>query len=272
MPMKDLAALVSDAAADPAADAILLAKQLGAHLTAIAISPEPSPLYFVASGSDVIEGDRRSAAASARQQLDRFPEQALRSGLEFETRHIAGPIDLAAAEAARLSRHYDLTVVAQAKSDKDGAWNRILEAVLLDSGRPVIALPEWWKEPSLLTNAVLAWDGSAPAARALADALPLLRRSERVEIVTVATGDLESERVDHSGIKRHLGRHGIGAATRILSDGEPVSGALLAHVSDVGATLLIMGAFGHSRLREIFLGGTTVDILGSMKIPVLLSH
>jgi len=132
--MKDLAALVSDAAADPAADAILLAKQLGAHLTAIAISPEPSPLYFVASGSDVIEGDRRSAAASARQQLDRFSEQALRSGLEFETRHIAGPIDLAAAEAARLSRHYDLTVVAQAKSDKDGAWNRILEAVLLDSG------------------------------------------------------------------------------------------------------------------------------------------
>ncbi|NBJ13626.1 universal stress protein [Microvirga arsenatis] len=125
---------------------------------------------------------------------------------------------------------------------------------------------------SQLATALVAWDEGRPAARAVADALPLLAMAARVEIVTV--GDLRGDPSrDSRQLVRHLASHGIEAhATNLTRDQGSVAGTLLSHAVDVQADLLVMGGYGHSRLREIVLGGTTRRILQTMTVPVMMAH
>jgi nucleotide-binding universal stress UspA family protein len=119
---------------------------------------------------------------------------------------------------------------------------------------------------------LIAWDGGRPAARAVADALPLLALVDRVEIVTVndASGD---RHLPSENIARHLARHGIAVELKSVPRGDlDVANALLSYAGDAGADLIVMGGYGHSRLREIVLGGTTRTILQSMTVPVLMAH
>jgi nucleotide-binding universal stress UspA family protein len=171
-------------------------------------------------------------------------------------------------EYARLR---DLTIIPAEANDL--ADQPTAEALIFESGRPVLMLPREPSKPFALNTATVAWDFSRPAARAIGDALPLLTKARRVHIVTVTN----EKRIDtpRSGpeLAKHLARHGVDVILETVdaqgrSIGEALAAAARIHDSD----LLVMGAYGHSRLREFVLGGATRSMINRPPLPVLLSH
>jgi len=147
----------------------------------------------------------------------------------------------------------------------------LAETLILMSGRPVLVLPDGHR--GALDRAVVAWDGSPAAARAMNDALPLLQAAGSVEVVTVS-GDKPIDRsAPRSHAVRHLLRHGIQADSREIEPGGLTTGIALArYLKAQRADVLVMGAFGHSRLREVVLGGVTEHMLSDTPTAVWLSH
>jgi nucleotide-binding universal stress UspA family protein len=133
-------------------------------------------------------------------------------------------------------------------------------------------VPYIQKEAANLRNVLVAWDGSAPAARALADALPILVRAERVEILSVDGRGIDDVHEHGRAVTRHLARHGIDATFKRTTSAGDIGNTILSHAADIGADFLVMGAYGHSKLREALFGGTTRTLLESMTIPVLMSR
>ncbi len=120
---------------------------------------------------------------------------------------------------------------------------------------------------------MVCWDGSRPAARAIADAMPFLEKAKRVELVIVTNEPGKKDEIEGADMGQHLARHGLKVEVkRINSGGIDVADALLSHAADSGADFIVMGGYGHSRLREFVLGGVTHSMLRTMTVPVLLSH
>ena len=146
--------------------------------------------------------------------------------------------------------------------------------LIADSGRPIIVVPPGvQREPPRFDRILAAWDGSAPAARALGDASPLLERAGQIEIVAVNAGGGTSV-VTASGerVARKLARLGVDASFhRVPGAGDP-GAVLLSRAADVGADLIVSGGYGHSRLREAMLGGVTRTLLANATAPVFMSH
>jgi len=165
------------------------------------------------------------------------------------------------------ARYADLTIVGQAPS---GASDHITET-LMSVGRPLLAVPRHGRFPSVGRRVLVAWNASREATRAVFDSLPLL---EGATNVTVMTMDAEDDgRAPGADIGLTLARHGIKVDVVRSTLGDIDAGnALLSRAADQGADLLVMGAFGHSPLREKMLGGATRHILDHMTVPVLLSH
>jgi nucleotide-binding universal stress UspA family protein len=182
--------------------------------------------------------------------------------------------------AASLVRHAhcsDLTVLTQVRPTGPGqrvARQRV-EDVVLHSARPTLVLPYAGAVHTLGTHAMVAWDDSREAARAVADALPLLRRAARVQVVCWNERGAD---VDQSlparleALERWLMWHGVASEVRVETTEIDVSDAMLSRAADLGADLLVMGAYGHARLRERVLGGATRGLLDAMTVPVLMSH
>jgi nucleotide-binding universal stress UspA family protein len=149
----------------------------------------------------------------------------------------------------------------------------IIESALFDSGRPVIVVPYIQKQGLKLDRVLVGWDGGRNAARAIADALPFLNRAKLIDIVIVTTGRSKSDEVPGADIGHHLARHGVKVEIqKIVAPDVDVPNAILSYAADTSADFLVMGGYGHSRLREFVLGGATRGILTSMTIPVLMSH
>ena len=169
------------------------------------------------------------------------------------------------------ARLRDLTIMPAEENGFSGPWNP--EAVVFGSGRPVLLLPRASQKPFALDTATVAWDFSRPAARAVADALPLLAQAKRVHIVTVTNEKRIDTKRSGPELAKHLARHGVevildtvDAAGRSI--GEALQYSAQSHDSD----LLVMGAFGHSRLREFVLGGATRSMMSRPPLPIFLSH
>ena len=171
-----------------------------------------------------------------------------------------------------LARHFDMTVIGQDKDSATGDDNGFIVAALFGSARPVFVVPYIHKGPAKLEHAVVAWDGGLVAARALAAAMPLLERAQRVDVVTIPPSGEPVDDLPGFNITRHLARHGVRPQLRQLPPADNVSEALLSYAAQSGADYLVMGAYGHSRLREFMLGGATREMLGSMTVPVLMAH
>jgi nucleotide-binding universal stress UspA family protein len=172
-----------------------------------------------------------------------------------------------------LARRFDLSAVGQPEPNKIAPEDLIIEAALFDSGRPVIVVPHIRKAPLKLGRVLVAWDGSRAAARALGDAMPLLTRAAAVEVVIVTTAPTKSDEIPGADVAEMLARHRVTVELRrIGAAGISVADTILNHASDTAADLIVMGGYGHSRLREFVLGGTTRAIVTSMTAPVLLSH
>lgn len=169
-----------------------------------------------------------------------------------------------------LARVHDLTAIPLDSSDSQK--RRVAEDILFGSGRPVLLFPEVAVEIGC-DNVMVAWDYSRSAARAVLDAMPLLRTAKRIEVVTVV-GEKNIGQRSTTDLKAHFARHGltIEYSELALQAGGRLSDLLQSHAVERGAGMLIMGAYGHSRFREFVLGGATRGILDDLRLPILLSH
>jgi nucleotide-binding universal stress UspA family protein len=149
----------------------------------------------------------------------------------------------------------------------------LIEEVLFGSGRPVILVPKHWAGKAALRRVVVAWDGSAKAARAIGDVIPFLGAVTEVEIVSVSGDANPSKRLNGAEIAPHLARHcGAVTVTELASTDGDIASALANHVRRVDADLLVMGAYGHAKMMEIVLGGVTRSMISAPPIPVFLSY
>lgn len=148
------------------------------------------------------------------------------------------------------------------------------ENLILSCGRPVLLVPYASNERSTGCRVLVAWDGSREATRAVHDALPFMRTAENTTILTVnGVHEFERARIPGADIATVLARHGVRVEVADIETGAGDSvGEILLSVADNGADLLVMGAYGHARWRELVMGGATRTILRSMTVPVLMSH
>lgn len=203
-----------------------------------------------------------------------FEEIATRHGLSAEWRSAAGyPSETTALHG----RYVDLIVLGQ--PDPDDAQAALFrprpEEVALAVGRPILVIPyaRSWKE--IGRRVLVGWDASREATRAINDAMPLLTGAEAVTVLSIdpADGPAGHGEVPGADIALHLARHGVTATVEVtVSAGIGTGNALLSRASDLDADLLVMGAYGHSRARELLLGGATRTVLESMTVPVLMAH
>jgi nucleotide-binding universal stress UspA family protein len=261
---------------DFAADyAVSIAAAFNAHVVGVGFVYEPIIPGSVLGGvpTDLIEIQREENAKAAKTAVSRFEEAVRQAGVPAETRIIDASIAGAADLFARIARRFDLAVVGQARREQGASEELLIEGVLFGSGRPVIVVPRDSSATLKLDRVLICWDGSRPAARAIGDAVPFLARAKTVEIVVVTGERDKSGELTGANMSRHLGRHGINVEiNKIAAGSSGVQSAILAHTSGSGADFLVMGGYGHSRLREFILGGVTRSVLSAMPVPVLMSH
>ncbi len=212
----------------------------------------------------VLEQQSKERAARARSNFDSWRTKAMAMRAEFQ--ELEGhPSETAAAAA----RNTDLVVVARPRDEDEPMAASLVEACLFESGRPVLIVPR--SAPATFgTSIALLWDGSRTAARALGDALPLLARARSVLVLT--SGRLDEEVPTGAAVAARLNAQGISAKARSLEPGDGEPAALATAASEAGCDLIVMGGYGHSRMREMILGGATRYMLATASVPVLMSH
>jgi nucleotide-binding universal stress UspA family protein len=260
----------------PACDyAVSVAATFDAHLAGIAFLYDP---IVPVSGAgyipaDVIDAQERDNEAATRAALDRFNTACSRAGVSAEPLTLNASFGGVGEQFARIARRFDLSIVGQAEPETSAVEEIIAESALFESGRPVIIVPYIQKAPLKLDNVMVCWDGSRAAARAIADAMPLLTKSGRVEVVIVANERGKEDEIAGADMAAHLARHGLNVDVRRTALGDvDVADILLSHAADAGSDFIVMGGYGHSRLREFILGGVTRSIFRSMTAPVLMAH
>ena len=252
-----------------------VAAALQAHLTAVAFVYDP--VVPISDGgyipAQVIQTQRVENENAAEAAIKGFSAATNKAGISAEPLKLSASLAGAADQFARMARHFDFAIVGQGQSEMSTMEQIIGEAVLFDSGRPMVMVPYIQKMPFKIDNVMICWDGSRAAARAVADALPLLERGSRVEIVMITNERGKQYDIESADIGQHLARHGFKVEVQQLPGGDiDVADALLSHAADSSTDFMVMGGYGHSRLREFVLGGVTRSIFQSMTVPVLLSH
>jgi nucleotide-binding universal stress UspA family protein len=261
---------------DPAGNyAVSMAAAFQAHLLGVAFAYEPIVAYSATGAipAEFLEAQRSEADKTARKAIDRFEEEAKRAGISWETRVLSASISGASDQLGRIGRRFDVIVLGQPTRDKPMPDEVIDEGVLFDSGRPVVFVPFIQKEGMKLDRVIVCWDGGRAATRALADSMPFLEKAKQVEVVVVGSKPPKSDEISGADIGQHLARHGLKVdVKRITSPDIDVASTILSYAADASADLIVMGGYGHSRLREFVLGGATRGLLESMTVPVLMSH
>lgn len=280
MTYKSLLALLDD---DPhcigrTQAAIRLARQFECHLVGLA----PTGLLdlpAMPSSAAALSAFAASAWGALRDQAERVADQFRNDCRAAGLTSCEAIVDEAdkARSLIRHSRFSDLSVLTQADPAVPGhrAASELVETVVLHSARPTLILPNAGHFARIGTRALIAWDESREAARAVADALPLLRRATEVRLVTWPEGDGTERQVLQAQLDaahRWLARHGIDAQVQIERPTSSIADALLARAEESRCDLIVMGAYGHARWAERLLGGATRGLLRAMPVPVLMSH
>lgn len=262
-----------DRNAERTALAVTLAQRHEAHLTGLFAHLGLPAIYPWGEGLFAREILQRHEEATG--------EAAGELRAEFEQRAGAGRVshewrieeeDGTQSVLATHARCADVAIVSQTARSalEDGPGSRLAEEVVLASGAPTIIVPDVGKFDPAINRVVVAWNGSRESSRAVRDALPILRAAEKVLLFGVYA---DHDDLPGSEIARCLARHGIKAEDRrTIADDMDVGDAILNAVADYTADLLVMGAYGHARLREFVFGGATRHILRHMTSPTLLVH
>jgi nucleotide-binding universal stress UspA family protein len=252
---------------------LAMAREAGSHVTIQAASLKLMLTHaFVsnlAASLVATENQRLHSLATAAAEAARQDAAAAGVSCTSEASHLAYP-DLVRSFTAQ-ARVHDLTIL-DAEPVAHAVDRGLMEAVLTDSGRPVLVVPPG-RAVFEAARIVVAWDGSAKAARALNEALPFLRAADEVDLVVV-TGEKDlANAVPGWEVAPHLVRHGVSVTVSDLPvEQGDVAETLRRRATQSGADMLVMGAFVHSRLREMILGGTTQSLLKDSPVPLFLSH
>lgn len=253
-----------------------LAASFNAHLIGTAITGLPPHLYPAAidPAFSAIPLITEQLRADADRALAQFDQRARQAGLDsLESRRAD---DEPGWSLSMQARYADLVVLGQAAQD-DGApvlRSDFPEYVLLNCARPVLIIPAAGFSGKLAQRVTLAWNGNADAVRAMSSALPLLQRARSVDVVMFDAGMAGGQHGHEAGaaIGAYLERHGVKPEVSIEDGGSDTGKALLAHAASQGSDLIVMGAYGHSRLREILLGGVTRTALRNATLPLWMAH
>ena len=254
--------------------AISIAAAFNAHLTAIVFLSGPivpvSRAGYVPPELEVIERHNEVAIEAARET---FTAASTRAGIRAQSLTLSASLVSAGDQFGQIARRFDLAVVGQAEPETRSVEENIVEAALFDFGGPVIIVPYIQKAPLKLDCIMVCWDGGRPAARAIRDAMPFLQRGERIEVFVVANERGKQDHIEGADIGAHLARHGLNVKVKRMPPGDiDVASVLLSHAADESVDFIVMGGYGHSRLREFVLGGVTRSMLRTMTVPVLMSH
>lgn len=259
--------------------AAALAERFAAHL--VGFYPIPSPDmprragYAELAALEPVYREWRGRALEQAETLHAAFEHAARlRGISAEWRAVSGGWD---ANPALHARYADLAILGQRDpgDDEMATFRPRPERVTLASGRPILVVPYAGRFSTVGSRVLVAWNAGREAARAIADAMPLLAAADAVTVLAIdpQPGPDGHGELPGADIALHLARHGVKAQIeRTPSADVPVGEVLLSRAADLGVDLLVMGAYGHSRTRELLLGGATRTILASMTVPVLMSH
>jgi nucleotide-binding universal stress UspA family protein len=254
--------------------AISVASDLEAHLTGVAFAYEtivPGALFDSVSAA-IVAAHRAESRNAANSATERFEKLGRDAGIANESRVIGTSFEGASDSFGHLARRYDLSIVSQTDPEHSSR-DPIIEAALFGSGRPVLIVPYIQKQGLKLDRVLLCWDGSRHAARAFGDAMPLLTRSKHIDVITIAATNDNKGEISGADIAHYLARHQLTVdLNNIVAPDSDVPSTILSHAADISADLIVMGGYGHSRLRELILGGTTRGVLASMTVPTMMSH
>ena len=254
--------------------ALTLAQAQDAHLIGCAVEAEPRiPTYAAAQiPADVIDvliAEQHKVIENAHKAFDKAMDA---NGWSDRSEFIETRGDVSRM-LSKIGRGCDLIVVGQSEPDKEALEvEELPDNLVLESGRPILIVPYIGNRKPVGGHALLCWNDTREAARAMSDSLPLLNAASKVTVLSVDTTGRQTE-VTGAGAARFLSAHGLDAELRRMpASGLDVGSAILNEAADVGADLIVMGAYGHSRLRESILGGATNTILKDMTLPVVMSH
>lgn len=254
--------------------ALELAARTGAHVTGLALAMEPLAPGFLAAPipADYVVGALEEAERQARAAADRFTAAAGVAGAtgEARTTTVLAGATIPIVGQAHLS---DLVVIGQENVDQPEPMRAsLIESMLFDAGVPLLVVPWTWRRPFALERAVIAWDGSSTAARAVHAAMPVLQLARQIEVTIVATNKAWSGEPG-ADVATYLARHGLPVTIHTVNrDAGDVGRTLIGYLNESGADLCVMGAYGHSRLREFIIGGATRTMLDEMPVPTLMTH
>ncbi len=259
-----------------------LARRHAAHLSGLYVVDLVLPAGFAAGMGGYGDGAalgalldqmRNDALADAATVEARFRETLRREGLQGEWRLTEG---IAPELVALHARYADIAVLGQ--EDPEGTEpnaGAIIERTLFSSGRPALIIPFAGDFPTLGRTVLIGWNASRESARAVNDALPLIAQAQSATVLSInpRVGIDAHGAVPGADIARHLARHGLKVtAAQTVSDEVPDGDVLLNYAADNGSDLLVIGGYGHSRVREFVMGGVTRTLLQRMTVPVMMSH
>lgn len=258
--------------------AVDFARAQQAHLTALTFKIEIPRVGNALANMlldipGMIAAEEKKSIDNARSVVGLFGSAAKSRDVAHEHMIESCPSSHLGAIMAEHARMHDLTIIPV--GEHLGLQHYVAECVVFGSGRPTLILPEVPRrtEPLHLGAVGVAWDFSQPAARAVADALPILRHAKTVRVVTVTQEKTIDTRRSSAELVKHLSYHGIEAIVEAEeAAGRTIGQALEEWTAARQIDLLVMGAYGHSRLRDFILGGATKTVISRPKLPVLLSH
>lgn len=262
--------------AQPVIDcAVSIGSIFDAHIDGIAcVYPTFDPLMaFEASAANVaaLTAATQSNTDKAASALDQFEIAARRIRISHGARCISN-ITYATSLLTEISRLYDLSIVAQPDYSKPNR-DALPEALLFDSGRPILMVPYIHGGPLKLQRILICWDGGRPAARAVHDAMPFLHKAEAIDIVSVNEDSATVGEASSEALQTHLGRHDLSVEVqRTTADAADIFNTILSLAADKNTDLIVMGGYGHSKFREFVLGGVTRGIFETLTVPALISH
>jgi nucleotide-binding universal stress UspA family protein len=278
MPLKDLLVHVDHTRRSAARldAAIALAAAHDAHLVGVYVLTHPHIPDFVRAQipEEFIKSQAEAIVAFSEKAGKDFDSAVKRAGIKAEWRVVEGQPEPV---LSLHGRSCDLCMVGQRdrKEIEATADTELPDRLILSVGRPVLVIPSNGIYLVIGKRIMVAWDASRLAARAVNDAMPLLRRAESVSVVVVNSRHGEDARreISSADICLHLARHGVPSVARQTAvKSSNIGEALLLQAAEQDVDLLVMGAYGHARWRELVLGGATRHILAHMTIPVLMSH
>ncbi len=275
--IKDIVVNLSvGATRDAAGDyAVSIASTFNAYLAGVAFNYEPIlPVAFVdGMAAGFIDAQRAESESAAKKAIAKFDTATRRAGISAGSQLIEASFGGAAGRFGEIARRFDLSVVGQREPTKNAAEELLIEAVLFESGHPIVVVPYIQKDPLKLDRVLVCWDRSRNAARAIADAMPFLERAKGVDLLTISSKDIRRDEPQGADIADHLIRHGLKVdIRRIVSGDVDIASTILSFAADSASDFVVMGGYGHSRLREFILGGATRGMLAAMTVPTLMSH